>query len=355
MTRVALVERRAAAWLSPGGRGCRALCALVALAAACGCSETLDAGHDVPYGMLPVDQRNPLVLINDGAYDNWSGEYAVLLAADGGPPLAGIVVNAAHEQPDIVANVGGYRDLIAAARASGIENLPDPLVSVEVPLVAPASGKTDDTVPNRSEGARFIVEVSKRLAEPYRPIVLATGGALTDVADAYLLDHAVADRVVVVASLGSVSTEGGSMGIPNGDRDTWADKIVAEHFRYVQVSVFYDQLTDVPNSSLAELPNTELGAWIRAKQPNLYTWQPAADQVAVLAAGIPAFATAVDRVSPSGAAGTADSNGPELARDPGGSGWLVTGCDSAAATSRFWTALRATKSSMLPASATAAP
>lgn len=344
MTRVALVERYVAAWLLPDGTFARALYALVALGAACGCSETLDAGHDRPRGMLPVDQRNALVLINDGAYDNWSGEYAVLLAAAGGPPLAGIVVNSAHEQPDIEANVGGYRDLIAAARASGIENLPDPVASDAVPLVAPASGEIDDTEPNGSKGAWVIIDVSKRLAEPYRPIVLATGGALTDVADAYLLDHAVAERVVVVASLGSVSTAGGSMGIPNGDRDTWADKIVAEHFRYVQVSVFYDQLTDVPDSSLPLLPNNAMGEWIRAKQPNLYTWQPAADQVAVLAAGIPAFATAVARVSPSGASGSA-SNGPDLASDPQGSGWLVTGCDSAAATAQFWNGLRATKSS----------
>ena len=35
------------------------------------------------------------------------------------------------------------------------------------------------------------------------------------------------------------------MGIPNGEMDPWADTIVAGRFRYVQVSAFYDQLTDV--------------------------------------------------------------------------------------------------------------
>lgn len=314
----------------------------VALLAACGCSETLDAGHDRPNGLLPVDQRNPLVLLNDGAYDNWSGEYAVLLAAGGGPRLAGIVVNANSDWPELATNVDGFRGLIAAARSSGIADLPDPLASVEAPLVAPASGELDDTEPNRSEGALFIVDISKRLALPYRPVVIATGGALTDVADAYLIDHTVTERVVVVASLGSVSSSGGGMGVPNGDRDPWADMIVAQRFRYVQVSAFYDQLSDVPTASLSRLPANALGTWIASKQPNLWHWEPASDQVSVLAAALPSFATTVERVAPGSMADGSGSAGPELATDPEGSSWLVTTCDSAAASARFWESLKQT-------------
>ncbi len=326
-----------------GDSGPLRLLALAALALACGCAETLDAGHDRPDGLLPVDERNPLVLINDGAYDNWFGEYAVLLAGSGGPPLAGIVVNSNSAWPDMQTNVQGYRDLVDAARASGLDNLPDPLASVESPLVAPASGQIDDTKPNRSEGALFIIDQSSRLALPYRPLVVATGGALTDVADAYLIDHTVTERVVVVASLGSVSSAGGGMGIPNGDGDPWADTIVAERFRYVQVSAFYDQLTDVPTSSLSDLPDNPLGSRIAAKQPNLWHWQPASDQVAVLAAGLPGFATKVERVSPAVPGGAAATAGPDLAMDPEGSNWLVTACNGAAATARFWQVLLATK------------
>ncbi len=71
-------------------------CVVLALATAVvagGCTETLDAGYNRPSGLLPVDERNPIILLNDGAYDNWSGEYAVLLANGGGSPLAGIIVN----------------------------------------------------------------------------------------------------------------------------------------------------------------------------------------------------------------------------------------------------------------------
>jgi hypothetical protein len=307
-----------------------------------GCTETLDAGYDRPKGLLPVDQRNPIVLLNDGAYDNWSGEYAVLLANGGGSPLVGIIVNENSAWPDIQTNVGGYRDLIAAARSSGLKNLPDPIASIGAPLVMPASGNINDTQPNRSEGALLIVNTSKSLGLPYRPLVIATGGALTDVADAYLLDPTVTERVVVVSSLGSATSTGGGMGTPNGDGDPWADFIVASRFRYVQVSAWYDQLTDVPTSSLSELPNNALGAWIAAKQPNLWQWSPASDQVAVLAVGLPTFATAIQSVSATSSVDAGATAGPSLATDTSGPDWLVTGCDGSAATSQFWKILLGT-------------
>ena len=221
-----------------------------------GCSQTFDAGYDRPHGLLPVDERNPIILLNDGAYDNWSGEYAVLLANAGGSPLAGIIVNETSDWPDIDTNFGGYRDLVAAARASGLKDLPDPIASIGPPLVMPATGKIDDTQPNRSNGALTIVNTSKTLGLPYRPLVIATGGALTDVADAYLVDHTVTERVVIVSSLGSTSSTGGGMGVPNGQGDPWADVIVSSNFRYVQVSAWYDQLTDVPARACPSSPTT---------------------------------------------------------------------------------------------------
>ena len=320
----------------------RCLLALATAVVAGGCTETLDAGYNRPNGLLPIDERNPIILLNDGAYDNWSGEYAVLLANGGGSPLAGIIVNENSDWPDIETNVGGYTDLVAAARSSGLTNLPDPIPSIGAPLVVPASGNIDDTQPNRSAGALLIVDDSKSLGLPYRPLVIATGGALTDVADAYLVDPTVTERVVVVSSLGSTTSAGGGMGSPNGDGDPWADFIVASRFRYVQVSAWYDQLTDVPTSSLSELPNNALGAWIASKQPNLWQWSPASDQVAVLAVGLPSFATAIERVSPAGGVDGGATAGPNLATEQSGSGWLVTGCDGTAATTLFWKVLLGT-------------
>jgi hypothetical protein len=308
--------------------------ALVATA----CTESRNVGSSVPHGLLPVDERNPVLLANDGAYDNWQGEYAVLLANSGGPALAGIIVNTSGPWPDIDANIAGWRGLVAAAGGSGLR-VPDPIASIGPPLARPASGRIEDTVPNRSEGARAIVETSARLSLPYRPVVVATGGRLTDLADAFLIDPAVVDRVVVVSSLGTTNDAGGAMGIPNGEMDPWADAIVAAHFRFVQVSAYYDQLTDVPAARLSELPANSFGAWIAAKQSMVWDLAEAADQVAITAVGVPAFAAAVERVSPSGLVGPGATAGPDLLAGPNGAGWLVTRNASAEASARFWKAL----------------
>jgi hypothetical protein len=308
-------------------------CAVLTLAA---CGGMLDAGADQPHGLLPVDERNPIVICNDGVRDNWQGEYAVLLAGSSGPAIAGIIVNSSANQPDLLANVTGWRDFVAAARASGIRNIPDPTSSVGAPLSIPANGDLEATVPNRSEGAQLIIELSRRLSRAYRPLVIVTGGRLTDVADAYLIDRTVADRVVVVSSLGTISPPGGKMNAPNGDLDPWADAIVSMRLRYIQVSAYYDQLGDVPSSLLPSLPANPLGAWITAKQPNIYDTPISADQVSVIALGLPALVVEVNRVSPDAALPSAGAGaGPSLVPDPGGQDWLVIRTDAALASARF--------------------
>jgi hypothetical protein len=310
--------------------------AVAGVLVAASCDQTRDLGSSVPHGKLPVDERNPIVLVNDGAFDNWQGEYAVLVANGGGPKLAGIVVGTSAPWPDIDANITGWRGLVEAARASGLRNIPDPIASIGRPLTRPADGEIDSTAPNRSEGARFIVDASAQLSLPYRPLVIATGGRLTDVADAYLVDPTVTERVVVVSSLGTTTASGAAMAAPNGEMDPWADAIVTARFRFVQVSAFYDQLTDVPAGRLAELPANAFGEWIAAKQPKIWDLPVAADQVAVVAVGIPSFATEVKRVSPAAPVGAGATAGPDLVADPDGAAWLVTRSAGTAATDRFW-------------------
>jgi hypothetical protein len=313
----------------------RAVALAIALVAM-GCTETRDLGSTVPHGLLPVDERNPIVLVNDGAYDNWQGEYAVLLANAGGPKLTGIVVNTSSPWPDMDANIAGWRGLVTAARASGLRGIPDPTTSVGPVLVRPASGQVDDTTPNRSEGARLIVDASASLGLPYRPLVVVTGGRLTDVADAYLVDPTVTDRVVVVSSLGKTSASGGVMAAPNGEMDPWADAIVTARFRFVQVSAYYDQLTDVPTARLSELPSNPFGAWVAAKQPKILNLAEASDQVSVVAVSVSTFATAIEHVSAAGSVAAGATAGPDLVANPNGTARLVTGSAGDQATGRFW-------------------
>jgi len=306
---------------------------------AAGCSETLDAGSSRPHGLLPVDERNPTIFVDDGSTDNWGTEYALLLANGGGSPLAGIIIGTSAPWPDLDTNVTAARDLVAAARQSGLKNIPDPIASIGDILKRPTSGDIDATQANRSEGALFIVDASRRLALPYRPLVVATGGRLTDVADAYLVDHSVTERVVVVASLGSLSADGAAMGAPNGEMDPWADTIVTARFRYIQVSAFYDQLQDVPASRVSELPANPFGSWMAAKQPNIWSIPEAADQVSVLAVGFSRFVTEVERVSPAESDDGGTTEGSPLVGSPTGPAWLVRRTDGPAAAARIWSIL----------------
>ena len=305
----------------------------VTLMSACG--VTLDGGSDHPHGMLPVDERNPILLANDGPYDNLQGEYALLLAKANRVPLAGIIVGSSSAWPNLESNIAGWRQLTDAARASGLPDVPEPTASIGAPLVRPADSDLDKTVPNRSEGAQLIVDLSTRISRKSRPLVVVTGSRLTDVADAYLLDHGVVDRVFVVSSLGTVSAGGGGMGVPNGEMDPWADAIVATRFRYVQVSAFYDQRQDLTASVVSMLPGNDFGAWIAAKQTTLFGSPEGADQVAVAAVGLPTFVQDVINVSADRATVSAGA-GPALAADAAGPAWLVTRGASTLATARFW-------------------
>jgi hypothetical protein len=301
------------------------------LLAACG--GTLDAGKDEPQGLLPVDGRNPTLLIGDGYVDNWQGEYALLYAATERLSLVGIVVDTSPTWTNIDDLMAGWRQMTAAANQSGMKHVPTPMASIGPALVRPADGNIDSTQANDSEGARLIVDASKELSRSYRPLVVLTGCHLTDVADAYLLDPTVVDRVVVVAALGSVTSTGGLMGIANGEMDPWADAIVASKFTYVQVSTYYDPMSDVPADLLPQLPATPFTTWIKNKQPKVWDDLDAADQNAVSALVLPQFVTATQKVTLQ-----APTSGglPSLVKDDGGSILLVTQVSGAIATSTLW-------------------
>ncbi len=303
------------------------------------CGGTLDAGSDrnslSPDSghALPVDAGDAVILSNDGPTDNWQGEYAFLLAATG-LDLRGLIVNDSGAWPDLESNFSGWEAMRDAAIASGIEGLPEPTPSTGEPLVKPSSGEIADTLPNRSAGAELIAQTAMTLVDP--PLVVVTGGRLTDVADAYLIEPDIADRIVVVASLGQLSSDGAVMDVPNGEMDPWADTIVVQRLRYVQVSAYYDQLGDVPDSRLSELPQNPFGEWVASKQPQIYDIEVASDQVALLSVALPGFALRVERATQAGTKPLSLGDAPTLATVDTGSAWLVTSVDGALAAQRFW-------------------
>jgi hypothetical protein len=93
------------------------------------------------------------------------------------------------ELPNIDDNVAAWRNLVKAARASGLRISRTQSRASVIPSYAAASGAIDATQANHSEGANRIIDAANRLSLPYRPLVVVTGGRLTDVADAYLIDR----------------------------------------------------------------------------------------------------------------------------------------------------------------------
>jgi hypothetical protein len=319
---------------------------LVAVTGLGACGGTLDAGSDYRSGDalvdepntdsgLPVDATSAVILNNDGPTDNWQGEYAFLLAATG-LELRGLIINSSTAWPDLDSNVSGWQAMRDAATASGIQGLPAPTPSTGAPLVRPESGEIEDTVPNRSAGAELIVRGAMNLEATVPPLVIVTGGRLTDVADAYLIEPGIAERTVVVASLGDLTAQGALMGVPNGEMDPWANTIVLQRMRYVQVSAYYDQVQDVQSSQLSELPQNAFGDWIASKSSQILDLAVASDQVAALAVALPGFAQQVERATQSGTASLGLGDSPRLAIDGDGSAWLVTSVDGDLATQTLW-------------------
>jgi hypothetical protein len=193
------------------------LLALALLAASC--NKTFDAGLNVHDG-LPVDERNPVILLNDSAGENWMGEYAMLLASSGGPRLEGIIVTTGGKNTDLYENRDGWVAMVEAARNGGLAaNIPDPRGSTSVPLAKPMSGIIEDTAPERSDGANLILEKANSVSLPYLPLVVVAASRLTDVASAYLMDPTVAKRIWVVASVGNLTSSGANIDRPNGEMD----------------------------------------------------------------------------------------------------------------------------------------
>jgi hypothetical protein len=322
--------------LSPGCRPDWRAATLGLAFLASACSQTLDAGHNRPSGPLPVDERNPVILYQDGWSGDWLGEYAVLFANRGGPPLVGIVIIASGIWGNLSINTSGWNDLVNAARSSGLENIPGVTPSGGTPLVRPADGEILSTTKNDSAGARKIIELSLQFGTLSRPVVVVSGTSLTDIADAYLVDQTVVDRVVVAAALGSVAAPNGVMGPPNGDLDPWASWIVAHRFRYVHVGTWYDQAGDVTTAQFPDLPANRLGMRFMDKRPNIITIPTAADQVALLAVALPGFVTGVQRASPDISAGFDPMQGLRLLPDSSGNAWVITQVAGPLAQARLW-------------------
>jgi len=195
---------------------------------------------------LPYDRTCPVVYDNDGVRDVYADEYVLALASAGEISLRGIITSSTYPASWTKEYITDRVELVAKARRSGMRNLPDPVLGCTKTLRQPPTGRIEDTRPLLSQGTLLMVEQARR-ATPQRPLVVLTGGALTTVADAFLVNSSIADRVVV-ASMARGTTK------LEGAKDPWASFIVLERLRYVHFTV---PPPPVSPTDFAELPDTE--------------------------------------------------------------------------------------------------
>lgn len=168
----------------------------------------------------------PLIYDNDWLRDVVDDDYVFLQAHLGRANLKGVVLT-----KDLW-NGGNHYSLedarrdfdgeYAVIRQMGLRNVPDYKVGATRLLQRPGSGRIEDTPYEESEGARLIVQEARN-ASPQKPLVVFVGGPLNSVANAYLMDRSIADRMVVMMT--DITGYNG--------KDPWANYIVTTRCRLV--------------------------------------------------------------------------------------------------------------------------
>jgi len=189
---------------------------------------------------LPIGKGNPVLLSNDDTDLFFSAEYGLALTHTGEIDLRGVQIT--HQiiderdrkkprrdgEPEI-AQRKRWREMVqefARLRQGGLRFTTQPVLGSMEYLKRPASGRLEDTVPIQSPAVKQLLNEARK-ATPKRPLVVLASGAYTDVASAWLLDHDVSKRMVVITR----------DRFPNGIKDSWGYTIVLEKYRCVICNV----------------------------------------------------------------------------------------------------------------------
>ncbi|MFN3325712.1 MAG: hypothetical protein ACK5AZ_19625 [Bryobacteraceae bacterium] len=292
---------------------------------------------------LPWTVFSGIVHDNDDHRDVYTDEYLLALASIGNIRLKALTTSYTANQGEYELFREGRPEIIERARRSGFHNLPIAAAGPGVRLMRPGSNRMADTKPIRTEGAKAILEAARN-ATPARPLIVVTGGPLSTVADAWLMDPSIAERVVV----------SGVFGLPrrdyNAGLDAWAWAIVVSHFKTLAVPIgppgargkVYMKPPAVPKARIArELPQTvEFFRWMFEKKhpTNSLPDEHDFDGQAAIPLMRPDYITAVSRWR---VTGLDDHGEPQFVQDPDGPLFVAEDADQSIATSEFWRALNA--------------
>lgn len=299
------------------------------------------AGPAAPGAELPWTTFSAVVCDNDDHRDVYTDEYLMALAHNGEIKLHALITTYAANESEYRTFVEGRRRLVELARDSGLRGVPIALAGTSQRLTRPASNRIADTVSLELPAAKRLVEMASE-ADPSKPMIVVSGGQLTTIADAYLQDPSIAERVVVSGVFGALERD------YNAGLDGWAWTIVLSRFRTLAIPIgppgrrgaVYRKPPLVPKARLqTETPQgIPFFRWMFEKRHPTNELPDGADYDGQAAIPLlaPDYITAVRRWRPDGV----KSNGePRLVADPTGPIFEAVDANQTRATREFWRAV----------------
>lgn len=217
-----------------------------------------------------VDGTNPVIYCNDMFFDTPEGFYLWLKANRKEVNLVGnISTRNMHIPPNIKnSHESTWKEWVEAydkAMAIGLKNIPAPIKGSDDYLRKPASGVIEQTQRKDSPGSDLIISEARK-ASAAKPLVIFDGGFVTSLANAYLKDNSISDKVVIIHIDGWDNT------MHNGV-DYWATEIVMKKFRYIDWhgSFINNQVTWYdPFRPLQVTLNMPVNPWTNLLKDNYY-------------------------------------------------------------------------------------
>ena len=190
------------------------------------CVTALPKGADSPHE-LPIYKDCPVIYDNDDHRDVYTDEYLLSLSSLGEIDLKGIITTYSPYEYELF--VKGREEIMALAKKSGLKRLPKLFKGTNKKLSQPQNNKIEETKPLDIDGSHFIVEIAKKCTSS-KPLVVISGGQLTSIANAYLLDKSISGKIVVMGIFGANELT------YNAGLDSWAWTIILAKFRVVAIS-----------------------------------------------------------------------------------------------------------------------
>ncbi|MBT3378402.1 MAG: hypothetical protein HN742_35115 [Lentisphaerae bacterium] len=291
--------------------------------------------------LLPYDNTNPVLYDNDWTNDyvDW---YLMALASAGDINYVGISTSSSippynrHMTAEHLAKqVKRRREIVRIGRESGFRNIPDPVAGTKGHLRKPVSGKIADTVPLDSPGTRQIIEQAHKTA-PGKPLVICVGGPLTVVADAFLLDNAIAGKVIV----SYLDNHNAGMYGFNGWSDGWAAYIVLRKLQMVQFTVQSKSAARIPKRRLLELPSSPARDFMIKSTPDVAAPEGDADGPPAISLMRPDYVKQTKKISFGRWKKRHGHEMPMFKDDPNSRSVVATGVDRNVATKEWFRALK---------------